>query len=430
MFFLKIVPLALSSSEEGRIMKNTKLGSMPLNSREGGIKHFNNGVHMLQLWANICIIETDEGLVLYDVGFYFNRHRILEEVKAITDKPVRYIIYGHGHADHAFGAQAVIKDAEESGSPRPIIVAHENVPKRFNRYQEMLSYHNHINRIQFAIPEDKTAFVRSFIYPDVTYQDSMNFRLGDTTFELRHSKGETDDATWIWIPERKTVCISDLWIWSCPNIGNPFKVQRYETEWARGLEEVAARSPELMLPGHGDAIVGTDNIQDACLTVARALRFLHDQVVDMLNRGMWQEEILQSFEWPEEFALNPYLAAIYGHPYFIVQAILRRYHGWYDGNPSHLFPSTASEIAEEVVDTVGDVQRFIDRARRLAKEGRVQLALHIVDFVIDGSTNPETEALELKIQLLEELARNEASLIARNILLSGVRQIKKLLEEG
>jgi alkyl sulfatase BDS1-like metallo-beta-lactamase superfamily hydrolase len=421
---------ALSSTGEKRIMHNTNLGSMPLNSREGGIKHFANGVHILQLWANICIIETEEGIVLYDVGFYFNRKRILAEVKAITDEPVRYIIYGHGHADHAFGAQAVIEDAEERGFPKPIIVAHENVPKRFNRYQEMLSYHDNINRIQFAIPEDKVAFARNYVYPDVTYKEAMDFRLGNTIFELRHSRGETDDATWMWIPERKTVCASDLWIWSCPNIGNPFKVQRYETEWARGLEEIAARSPELMLPGHGEAIIGTDNIREACLTVAKALRFLHNQVVDMLNQGKWQEEILQSFEWPDEFAQSPYLAAIYGHPYFIVQAILRRYHGWYDGNPSHLFPSPAREIAEEVVGMIGGDEKLIARARHLAEEGRKQLALHLVDFAIDGSTESKTEVLQLKIQLLEELAENEASLIARNIFLGGVRQLTRLLKYG
>ena len=409
---------------------NTELGSMPLNSREGGIKHFTEGVHMLQLWTNICIIETEEGVVLYDVGFGFYRKRILAEVKAITDKRVRYIIYGHGHADHAFGAQAVIEDAEERGLPRPVIIAHENVPKRFDRYREMLAYHDSINRIQFAIPDDMAAFPRNYIYPDVTYKEAMDFRLGSTVFELRHSRGETDDATWMWIPERRTVCASDLWIGSCPNIGNPFKVQRYETEWARGLEEIAARSPELMLPGHGEAIIGSDTIREACLTVAKALRFLHDQVVDLLNQGKWQEEILQSFEWPDEFAQSPYLAAIYGSPYFIVQGILRRYHGWYDGNPSHLFVSTASEIAEEVVGMVGSAEKLMDRARHLAEGERKQLALHMVDFVIDSSAEPATEAIQLKIQLLEALAEDEASLIARNIFLGGARQLARSLKKG
>lgn len=409
--------------------EDTKLGSMPLLTNQGEIKHFDRGVHMLQLWVNICIIETDEGVVLFDVGLEFNGPRIVEELRAITDKPVRYIIYGHGHADHAFGTGAVIKDAEERGYPPPVIIAQENVSRRFDRYQEMLPYHEHINRIQFGIPEEFPAFVRNYFYPDLTYREAMSFRLGKTTFELRHAKGETDDATWMWIPERKTACVSDLWVWSCPNVGNPFKVQRYEVEWAQGLEEVAARTPELLLPGHGSAISGADEIRNACHTVSRALRFLHEQVVTMLNQGKWPEEILQGFEWPEEFARNPYLAPIYGHPYFIVQAILRRYHGWFDGNAAHLFPSPSREIAGEVLSLAGNPEKVIKRVRALEKEGKTQLALHIVDFVIDGGAEPRKEALELKAQLLGSLAEKEKSLIARNIFLGGVREINKTLGE-
>jgi len=404
------------------------LGSMPLLNMEGGIEHFGDGVHMLQLWSNVCYIETAEGVVLYDIGFQHYGPRIVEEVRAIPDKPVRYIIYGHGHADHAFGAGFVIKDAEERGRPKPIIIAHENMPKRFDRYREMLSYHEHINRIQFAIPENLPAFARKYIYPDVTYRDAMTFSLGDVTFELRYSKGETDDTTWMWVPERKLVCVSDLWVWSCPNIGNPFKVQRYEVEWADGLEAIAGKEPELLLPGHGAAITGAEKIREACTTVARAMRFLHDQVVGMLNEGKWQEEILQTFEWPEEFAQSPYLQPIYGHPYFVVQAILRRYHGWYDGNPTHLFPSSSSAIAAEMVALAGDPEKLLDRAKALSAEGKNQLALHLTDFVIDADGALKRDACEFKIQLLEAIAEAEKSLIARNIFRGGVRQIKKILE--
>jgi len=408
---------------------DTSLGSIPLFSDRGGVQHFGRGMHVLQLWANICIIESGDGVVLYDAGFEFNGPRIVEEIRAVTDKPVRYIVYGHGHADHAFGAGSVIHEAQERGYPRPLIVAHENLPKRFDRYREMLPYHEHINRIQFAIPENIPAFSRTYIYPDQTYREEMCLRLGDLTLELRHAKGETDDITWMWIPERKTACVSDLWVWSCPNVGNPFKVQRYTLEWAQALEAVAARSPELLLPGHGAALKGAEVIQDACLTVARALRYLNDQVVEMLNRGMWPEEILHSFEWPEEFAASPYLASIYGHPYFIVQALLRQYHGWYDGNPSHLFPSRSGEIATEVLGLAGGAAGVLDRVRALAAEGRFQLALHLADLVIDGGAGLRREALDLKIELLESLAEKESSLIARNIFLGGVRRLRKLLEE-
>jgi len=398
--------------------QGTGLGNESLFFIQGGVQHFGNGVHMLQLFSNICIIETTEGVVLFDVGLEFNGPRIVDEVRSITDKPVKYVIYGHGHADHAFGTQAILMDSEARGHSRPVILAHENVGKRFDRYQRMLPYHEHINRIQFGIPENMPAFSRTYTYPDETYRDTTSFNLGGTTFELRHALGETDDATWVWMPELKTVCVSDLWVWSCPNVGNPFKVQRFALGWAEALEAVAALSPDLMLPGHGAAIAGAEEIKDGCLTVARALRFLDDQVVSMLNEGKWPAEILLSFEWPEEFARSKYLAPIYGHPYFVVQGILRLYHGWFDGNASHLFPSSTAQIAQEIVGLIGNPDKVLARSRALAEEGQVQLALHLVDLVLDSGAEPHDEALEMKARLLEALAESEESFIARNIFTS------------
>jgi len=404
--------------------EDTSLGSQELFSGEGGIRSFGGGLHILQLFANICIIETDEGVVLFDLGLPIDGHRIVKELRSITDLPVRYMVYGHGHADHAFGTRAVLEDASERGYPKPVIVAHENLPKRFDRYQRMLPYHEHINRIQFGIPEGIPAFPWDYIYPDETFRDEMTFRLGGITFELKHARGETDDHVWMRIPERNTVCVSDFWVWSCPNVGNPFKVQRYTLEWAQALEDMASMSPGLMLPGHGVAISGAAQVEKACLTVARALRFLDEQVVDMLNQGKWQEEILRSFEWPEEFAASPYLSPIYGHPYFVVQALLRQYHGWYDGNPSRLFPVGSGEVGRQVLELAGGPEKVLARARGLADAGKASLALHLVDFVLDAGAGLRREALDLKSALLQDLANKEESLIARNIFLGGVRQIE------
>jgi alkyl sulfatase BDS1-like metallo-beta-lactamase superfamily hydrolase len=385
---------------------------------------------LLQWWSNAVLLETEEGVVLFDAGFEFYGPRIVKELRALTDKPVRYIIYGHGHADHAFGAGFVLKDAEERGHVRPVIIAHQNLPRRFDRYREMLSYHEHINRLQFSIPDNLPAFPRNYLYPDLTFAEALSFRLGQTIFELRHAQGETDDAAWLWVPERKLACLSDLWVWSCPNIGNPFKVQRYEVEWAQALETIAAHEPELLLPGHGPALAGKERIREALLTVARALRFLHREVVRMLNEGKWPEDILNGFEWPAEFADSPYLAPIYGHPRFIVQGILRRYHGWFDGNASHVFPSRSEEIAAAVVGLAGSGDKILAQARTLSAEGNTQLALHLVDFVVAAGAEPRTEALALKAEFLEVLAAKEKSLIARNIFGGEAARIRKRIEKG
>ncbi|MBC7253237.1 MAG: MBL fold metallo-hydrolase [Actinobacteria bacterium] len=404
--------------------EDTSLGSSPLFSGEAEMIRVVDGVHMLRMWANVCIVESGEGVVLFDAGLPFHGPRIVEELRRLTDAPVLYIIYGHGHADHAFGTPFLLRDAEERGYPRPRVIAHEALPRRFDRYRRMLPYHERINRMQFDIPEGIPAFPWEYVYPDETIRDALTLRVGEFTLELRHARGETDDHLWLWIPERKVACVSDFWVWSCPNVGNPFKVQRYALEWAVALEEVAQRSPEVLLPGHGSPLLGVETIGEACLQVSEALRYLDQQVVDMLNGGMWQEEILHSFQWPEEYARSPYLAPIYGHPYFVVQALLRQYHGWYDGNPSHLFPSPEAEIAAEVLALAGE-ERVFGRAKELEGKGELQLSLHLLDFLLAGGAGARMEAMEVKARILERMAGEERSLIARNILLAGARELRR-----
>ncbi|MFQ5664939.1 MAG: alkyl sulfatase dimerization domain-containing protein [Candidatus Binatia bacterium] len=380
------------------------------------------GVHLISAFGNSTVIETDDGLVVVDTCVRPMGPRLLEQIRAVSGQPIRYVIYTHGHFDHAFGVWALLDDAARRGDPRPRIVAHERVPARFDRYLELNGQHDHINRIQFALPSGAKVVVREqFFYPDVLYRDTMVLRVGQLTFHLQHALGETDDATWVWVPERRTACSGDLFIWSCPNIGNPFKVQRYEVEWAAALEAIAAREPVALAPGHGPAIVGAAAVRDACLDTARALRWLHDEVVRRLNAGMWAEQILAEVHaLPPALASKPYLRPIYGCPTFVVHGILRRYAGWFDGNPAHLFPAPTRAIAREVTSLAG-AAALLGRARALQEAGDLQLALHLVDFVIAASDDDAlaSEALSLKSALLAAQAAVEPSFIARNILRNG-----------
>ncbi len=402
------------------------LGSAPLLQGQPELQDMGGGAYLLRWWSNSCFFLTDEGAVVFDAGFDITGPLLVKELRRLSEAPVRFIIYGHGHADHAFGAGAFIREAEERGYPRPTVLAQERLPARFDRYRRTRAYQERINRIQFGIPEGLPAFVSEFVYPDRTFRGEHSFRLGGLTFRLREAMGETDDACWLWVPELSCAAVSDLWIWSCPNIGNPLKVQRYELEWAEALEEVATLGAQAVLPGHGPALRGGERIREALGTVARALRFLSEEVVGMLNLGMWPGEILRSFRWPEEFAASPYLAPIYGQPLFAVHGILRRYHGWYDGEPAHLFPPPREEVSRELLSMAGGGRRLLERVRELREKGESLLALHIVNIVAAAEGPEREEAYPLKAELLEELASREESLIARNILLAGAREARGL----
>lgn len=409
--------------------KNEKSQRQPVFPQYKGVEEISPNVYCITTFGNVGFVVTDEGVVVVDTAIHQFGELVRDDIRKITDAPIHSVIYTHGHYDHAFGVWALLKDAEKRGDPKPRIIAHENVVRRFNRYQELQGQQDFINRIQFSVPEGTRAVPEEYHYPDFTYHDRLSFRLGDLTFELRSGMGETDDATWVWIPEKRIVFSGDFFLWSFPNIGNPFKVQRYETEWAEALEQMASLHPEILVPGHGPVIKG-EKIQKVCLNTARALRYLHGEVVKRLNQGAWIEQILTEVKLPEDLANKSYLAPIYGCPTFVIHAIHRRYAGWYDGNPSHLFPSKTTDIAKEVVNLAGGSEILLNRAKALKEAEEIQLALHLVDFVLD---NPETSNLKdahaLKADLLQARADAEPSFIARNIFLNGARRERQFARE-
>lgn len=388
------------------------------NSDDMSVTEMAPGLYLLDGFGNVGVAITGEGVVLVDTGRPGDANAVLGRLRRLTNEPVRYIIYTHGQADHAGNATPILKEAAERGDPRPTIIAHSKVLDRMNRYAELYGHNAFINRIQFRVPPQLPGFPPNdrFIRPDLTYEESMKFRLGRLTFELYHEMGETDDITWVYVPEHKAVFSGDLYISSCPNVGNPLKIQRYEIEWAQALERIVSFKPEVLGPGHG-AVIRDAELEDNLLTTARALRYIHDEVVRRMNLGQWEEQIINEVELPPELANHPALAPIYGCPYYIVRATYRRYGGWYDGNPSHLKASRSSEIAAEVVKLTGE-NRLMERVAELNQSGQYQLALHLLDYVIDGSANAtiKAQALREKSANLKRLTEAETSFISRSIL--------------
>jgi alkyl sulfatase BDS1-like metallo-beta-lactamase superfamily hydrolase len=378
------------------------------------------------------VIITDEGLVVVDtgVGFREGEDRV-RRIRDRTDIPVHSIIYSHGHVDHVGGAPAFLADAEKRGDPQPRIIGHILVAKRLDKYRMLSGRRAYIATLQFprsqtASPTQDWASVTppSFIYPDTTFDDYMEFRLGGLTFQLHHALAETDDAVWMWIPERRVAFIGDLLIGGCPNTGNPLKEQRYTIEWAETLEKIAEKGPDFVV-GSGAVIHGAD-VEDRLLNTARLLRHIHDEVVRLLNEGYWIEDILNKVKIPDELTAKPYLRGNYGHPTFVIHDVYRRYTGWYDGNPSDLFPAKRSAVATEVLH-FATPDKIIARARKLGQEGNVQLALHLTDFVINGSEEElkRREATLLKADLLDTRAKSIPNFIAGNIMRTSARMLRE-----
>jgi alkyl sulfatase BDS1-like metallo-beta-lactamase superfamily hydrolase len=295
------------------------------------------------------------------------------------------------------------------------VYAHEELPDHFRRYERTLGWNTAINQRQFALPLDNFTWPDGYRYPDVTYSDHLTFTSGDLTFELHHARGETDDATWTWVPELEVLHPGDLFIWAVPNAGNPQKVQRFASDWAVALRQMAACGAEVMLSGHGLPIFGADRIRRALTDTAELLDSLETQTLALMNQGVTLDRVLHEVEVPEHLRDLPYLQPVYDHPQFIVRNVWRRYGGWYDGEPDNLLPAPRAEQARVWVELAGGLERVLARARELAMNGDHRLACHLVEFAVLHEP-ASAEAHEARADVYAARGAGQVSSMARNIL--------------
>lgn len=393
----------------------------------GPSKQVAEGVVFFPSQGNCTAFLCKDRIFMVDTNPQWFAGRTVEDLRAnYSDSPVEAIAYTHGHIDHVTGAETYINDAQARGHQRPRIAAHRDLPRRFDRYKRMHQQNNFINRVQFNLPQDVKAFSTvPWTYPDDTYDQTLTMTVGGERFELYHSLGETDDETWVWCPARRVLCTGDTFVWSTPNAGNPYKVQRYAREWAHALEEMAALRPLHLLPGHGPPLSDEATIQDALLSTAAWLRSIHDQVVDLMNQGKWLEDILREIRYPAND--KPWLRPIYDHPEFVARNVFRLYGGWYDGDPANILPAHSHDVAGALVSATGAAP-ILERARKLQADGELQVACHLVDFVRKGDPD-NVEAWQLWRELFAARAENEQSLMARGAFYTAISEAERRLKE-
>ena len=335
------------------------------------------GVLFIKWFANLVVAKTEEGLVLIDTGAYFNQEATLDLVRRYSPDRINAAIYTHGHVDHVGGMPAIVAEAQKNHVARPKVVGNRAVAARFDRYKRTAGYNSVINTRQFGA---RSEWPTEYVYPDTYYDNQLNVVAGTRHFECHHGRGETDDATWVYLPERKVLCAGDFFIWCSPNAGNPQKVQRYAREWAEALRAMAKTGATVLAPGHGPPIYGLVEVRQALNDTADYLQSLFDQTAKMMNQGAALDEIIHTVKPPAALAAKPYLQPVYDEPEFVVRNIWRLDGGWYDGVPSHLKPAPEAAQAREIAAMAGGVDRVVAHANEKLDAGELELACHLIDW--------------------------------------------------
>lgn len=371
-----------------------------------GLEPLADGLAFLSSFGNVVVLDTTEGACLIDTGSFFLAGQNHAQVREWTSSPVRLAVYTHGHVDHAFGLGPF-----EAEGVRAEVIAHEALAARFERYELTRGYNETINQRQFGMP---VRWPTEYRYPDRVYRDRLELSLGGERIELVHDRGETDDHTWAWLPERKVLCTGDLFIWASPNCGNPQKAQRFPREWARALRRMASLGAETLLPGHGMPILGKGRVEQALTETAELLESLVQQTLALMNVGATRDRVLHEVRAPAHLLTRPYLRPVYDEPEFIVQNLWRLYGGWYDGNPAHLKPAPHAALSQEIASLAGGAHALVERARELGAAGEHRLACHLVELA-RGAAPADADVRAACRELYEARAEAETSLMAKGV---------------
>ena len=228
--------------------------------------------------SNSPIIITDTEAIVIDSEITPAAARALvADLKAITDKPVKYVIDSHYHYDHAHGNQVFAPDAQ--------VIGHENTRRRMlGNVLEQYTYVNSVEPVparvaalrerigkeadpeQKALLERQVANALSYLEqvketkvtpPNVTLDRKMTlFRGGREIQILFFGRGHTDTDVVVFLPKEKIVCTGDLMESVISYMGDA-----YVDEWPATLDRLMTLDFDTVMPGHGVVFKGKAHIE-------------------------------------------------------------------------------------------------------------------------------------------------------------------------
>src|SRR5438094_7247408 len=182
-------------------------------------------------------VVTRDGVIATDPIGYGRPQAVttyVDEIKKVTDKPIKYLIYSHHHYDHISGG----KPFKDAGAK---IVAHKKAKERL------------------AVLGDPATPL-----PDETFDDKRTITLGGTALELSYvGLNHSDSSIVMRLPREKIVFVVDfLPVGSVPGRG---MIDFYPFEAEQSIKQVLAMDWERLIPGHpgpGDRLGTKQDAQD------------------------------------------------------------------------------------------------------------------------------------------------------------------------
>ncbi len=220
--------------------------------------------------SNAYFIITEEGVVVVDaLSTYDLGKELLEAIKKITNKPVKFAVITHYHTDHFYGVGAL----KEAGA---VVIAHEWAEEYLSKES---SWHFYEARKKLLKDHFKDTQMES---PHITIQKGFDIHLGRKTIQVRQfCKGHTPGDIMVWIPEERVLFGGDIVF----DGRLPFLGSGFSKSWLECLKKILELDPEYLLPGHGRPMLTKERIRNRVRWTYKYIDDLRKTIRKMIEEG-------------------------------------------------------------------------------------------------------------------------------------------------
>lgn len=386
--------------------------------------------------SNASMVIGEQGVVIIDALRALGAAEIVaEEFRKICDKPVKALIYTHGHGDHTGGTMAFVGNNKDVK-----IIARKGFKEDLQDQSPVEPILKQRNARQFGrnLPDDviinrgvapgRTSTDRvgkGYIKPNILFQDSLFISLAGIDFELYAADGETNDQLFVWCPAEKALFAGDNYYRAFPNL-YAIRGSKYRdvNAWGQTVHKMSSFPVESLVPGHTRPLSGTKLIHNNLRNYSAAILSVYEQTIACMNKGYTLQETVDAVKLPESLINQANLQEFYGSVPWGVRSIFFHYVGWFDGNPTNLYPLSTKKEAEQIIELAGGQAKLFVQLDKAVQNGDFQWSLQLADYLLQTDYNAD-KVTGLKIKALRGLAKQQINAPARNYYLSYAYELEE-----
>ncbi|PZA10496.1 MBL fold metallo-hydrolase [Rhodopseudomonas palustris] len=198
---------------------------------------------------NSAVIVGDDGCLVFDAqATPAMANKVIERVRSVTDKPIKYVVLSHYHAVRVLGASAY--------QAQGIIASQETYRLIEERGQQ--DWDSEYGRFPRLFQDAES--IPGLTWPTLAFDGEMSVFLGRREVRLMQlGAGHTSGDIVAWVPDAQVMFTGDLVEYhSACYCGDA-----YLREWPATLNEIRDFNPKAIAPGRGDALQGLETTREA-----------------------------------------------------------------------------------------------------------------------------------------------------------------------